>query len=356
MTYAVVSDLHCHNWSAFSTIGVGGINSRLQLIIDELWRAARELDAAGGTELIIAGDLFHVRGAIAPEVFNPVHQAIYEILDAFGDLRILAIPGNHDLASRETTELGNAMQTLDALKRFVVITSPYLATRADYNLLFIPWMSHPDKVMQELTATAVLMTKADLDKTDVFIHCGVNGVLTGMPDHGLDAPKLAALGFRRIFAGHYHNHKVMEGGKVISIGATTHHTWGDIGTRAGFLLVDDTTIEYRASHAPSFVEITGETDEDEIPLIVDGNYVRVRGMKLTDLEANALRTELIGMGAKGVSIEVARAVTSARSVPTKALSLDASVNAYIDDLAPDNIAEVKLEAAAILAKVRSVAE
>ena len=48
---------------------------------------------------------------------------------------------------------------------------------------------------------------------------------------------LAKLGFRRVFAGHYHHHCSFEDGKVWSIGATTHQTASDIGTKAGFLLV-----------------------------------------------------------------------------------------------------------------------
>src|SRR5260370_22414971 len=73
-------------------------------------------------KIIIAGDLFHTRGQMDPEVFNPVHDRICKLLgDGF---RFVAIPGNHDLKSKETTELGNAMQSLGKLPNFNVVTNP----------------------------------------------------------------------------------------------------------------------------------------------------------------------------------------------------------------------------------------
>src|SRR3954470_18937004 len=103
--YLLVSDLHCHSWSAFATRDADGVNSRLRIILKELERAAHVLKQARGSTIIIAGDLFHVRGQIDPEVFNPVYATIQRL--AKGGFEFFAIPGNHDLKSKDTSMLGN---------------------------------------------------------------------------------------------------------------------------------------------------------------------------------------------------------------------------------------------------------
>jgi DNA repair exonuclease SbcCD nuclease subunit len=349
--YALLSDLHCHNWSAFcGAPGPDGMNRRLGMILGEMRRAAGELKAAGGTTMVIAGDLFHQRGSIDPECFNPTFTAIEQI--AADGVEIIAIPGNHDLKGTEAHQLGNAMQKLDAVIGVEVVTQPKVFRGV--GVVMVPWIQKLDVLKKELQNLAD--TVEDHDQLDLVIHAGINGVIQGLPDHGLEAPWLASLGFRRVFAGHYHAHKVMEAGAVISIGSTTQQTWGDVGTKAGFLLVHPERIDFRASRAPSFVDIDAATPDEDVPLLVDGNYVRIRGMKLTDLQVKEMRTEFEKLGAKGVSFQVAREVATARTgaTATKGLSLDESVTKYIDSLSLPNAAVIQAEAQDVLATVRSV--
>lgn len=325
--YALVSDLHAHSWSQFGSTGPDGVNTRLMNILDELERAGAEVQAAGGDTIVIAGDLFHVRGSIAPEVFNPVAGYIKALRKR--GIKFIAIPGNHDLAGKETTELGNAFQSLAIKDLFEIATAP----RHLYDFALVPWQSTNDKLhaaIKEIIDTSGLRDY-DLAKMDLIIHAGIDGVLSNMPDHGLPAAALSAYGFRRVFAGHYHHHKDFGNG-VISIGASTHQTWSDVGTKAGFCLVYEDRVQWFASHAPSFVDFDDTTDLDDVPLIVAGNYVRVRGMKLSNSEIKALEGELKDMGALGVSFQVARETASTRSstgVPAPAMSLEASIAKYI---------------------------
>jgi DNA repair exonuclease SbcCD nuclease subunit len=370
--YLLVADIHAHAWSAFSKTDAGGLNSRLHIQLEELLRAADELIRRGGKLMIIAGDLFHVRGSVDPEVFNPVHAAMKSIINRGID--IIAIPGNHDLKGKETTKIGNSFQTMNAIIStseqygFEVITIPVVGD----NLAFIPWCSTKEKLQEAADDLVKQIGAEGLKYTDLIIHAGIDGVLPGVPAGGLPATKVASWGFKRVFAGHYHNHKVMEDGKVISIGATAHQTWSDIGTKAGYIFVYPDHIEWQASHAPEFVEITGEDDPEEIPLMVDGNYVRVRGMKLSDAEIIKYRKMLEDMGARGVSFQVAREAVVARegAVAGKASTIDESVDKFIDGLDPlvtfglaaatptyiaERIAAVKAECTDVLTHTRSIA-
>ena len=352
--YSLLSDLHCHNWSAYSSVDADGVNSRLRHILNEVERAAAETVKAGGKFMLIAGDVFHVRGQIAPEVMNSTIKTFDRV--AKMGIRVFVIPGNHDLSSKDTQELTNAAQALNMIDGVEVITKPTLVyLNGKEKVVMIPW--EPDN--KELTSKILeFMDKPNVNDHldwDLVLHAGIDDVFPNMPAHGLTAKQLAKWDYRRVFAGHYHNHKVMEEGKVISIGASTHQTFSDIGSKAGFLMVYDDKVEYRASHAPQFVEINEKTEEDDIPLIVNGNFVRVRDIPMNDVEIKNFRDELVKMGAKGVSIEVPRKVTTARTgTPrTKRLTLNNSINAFIDEKGYPEEAKLKAYCSKILADVQT---
>lgn len=292
--FGLISDTHNHNWTAFSSTDEYGINSRNKIILEETVRAAEEVKKAGGNLLVHAGDLFHVRGNIQPSVLNPTLRAYEHIIQDL-KMNVIMIPGNHDMEGRDSHKNTNAIEAL--AKVGVTVCNETLVTRG---LVLIPWRATIDQLKVDLMA---LEKNQGSEHRDLIIHAPVDNVIAGIPDHGLTAEWLGDLNFKRVFSGHYHNHKSFGNG-VYSIGATTHQTWGDVGSRAGFLLVDDDEVSYRASHAPSFIDLDfNETDEEDIPLIVDGNYVRVRLELKHESEINELRDYLVNeCGAVGVVI------------------------------------------------------
>jgi DNA repair exonuclease SbcCD nuclease subunit len=350
--YLLVSDIHAHKWSAFATIDGDGANSRLKAILSELERGAAELKKRGGNIMVIAGDLFHVRGSVDPEVFNLTHRCIRAILET--GVSIYAIPGNHDLAGRETTEIGNAFQSFDSLENFQVHGSIQFHDK----LAFIPWCASLALLRTQIAELKDWVQRCgeNTNELDLIIHAGIDGVLSGVPASGLTHEEIASWGFKRVFAGHYHHHLDF-GNSVYSIGALTHQTWSDIGTKAGFLFVYPDRVDYAASHAPSFIEITGDDAPEDIPMMVPGNYVRVRSMKLTEAEITKFRGELEGMGAAGVTFQVARETVTARAgaAATAGLTLDQSVDKFIDGMELEDKTPVKAMALDVLSTVRSVA-
>lgn len=335
MTYAIISDIHAHSFTLFSKTNSEGINSRLCIILDEMIRAAYALKAAGGRRMIIAGDILHTRGQIDPEVLNPLRETIEQILSM--DIDIDAIPGNHDLKSSETQEVSSSIQNLVQVSmtggQFRVFNEPTVSGA----LAFIPWRNTKEQLIRDLTdlAASVAPTHRQID---VFIHAGIDGVLSGMPAHGLTHVELGNFGFRRVFAGHYHNHKDFGNG-VVSIGATTHHNWGDIGTRAGFLLVNeaDGSFTFNRSEAPHFIDISGMTEED-IQLVAPGNYCRVRGSAMTNDEVKDLRQVLTDMGALGTSIEVPRVSSVTRATkPAGGVTIAQSIEAFVKASPPATV-------------------
>jgi len=318
--YGIVSDVHLHNWSAFSSVLPSGENERLRIILDELSHAVDTMVSAGCKRMYIAGDLFHVRGKITPSVMNPTLRMFEQLIKKI-DIRI--IPGNHDLESDESCELTNATQALSALG-CVVATEPMYFT--DDDVLMIPWepsLAKLKKTMKEL--------HTKYEPNAVIIHAPLNGVIPGIPDHGLESKELGGIGYKKVFCGHYHN-RTDFGNGVWSCGALTHQTWNDVNTNAGFLIVSGDDVEAYDGYAPRFVDYSESMSDAEAKLHCAGNYVRVKLGEATEKDIQIIR-ELVKSeyDAKAVMVHAQpMRTTSARTSSVKSgASLEVSVHDYV---------------------------
>jgi DNA repair exonuclease SbcCD nuclease subunit len=327
--FGIVSDQHFHEFSAFASTNANGVNTRLQYKLNELRRCADEVRKAGGNIIINAGDTFHTRGSLAPSVLNPVMDLHRELIAEGFEVHILA--GNHDLASKESNRLNSAVTALEGIGCHIK-NEPMLCSLAGKQMLFVPWIQNIAQLKSEIERMAIIATvETPLNEVTLIIHAPIDGVIPGLPDHGLSGEWLTDIGFQHVFSGHYHNHKEVVPNKVWSIGATTHQTWSDVGAKAGFLIVSDADVRWHASHAPSFVEIDGSTDPDEIALIVDGNFAKVRITSSKSSDVNAIKQFLTDSGALGVTVmSVPEVVISARASGT-VLKSGATLESSIDD-------------------------
>lgn len=343
--YGVVSDQHFHNWSAFSEVNNDGINSRLAASIAELFRCADTVKAAGGKTIINAGDTFHVRGSVAPSVFNPVMDAHQRLIEMGFEVLILA--GNHDIEHSQVSRLGNSVTALESVG-CRIINEPCLMDQK----AFVPWYSN----IKELKAHLESLGDSENHLRDLIIHAPIDGVICGLPDHGITSVYLANLGFKRVLSGHYHNHKDFGNG-VYSIGSTSHLTWSDVGSKAGFLIVHEDRVERFASHAPEFIDLDEDMDPDDVPLIVQGNFVRAKVSTTKTQEINELRSWLMDdCGARGVVINSVKAATKARTGSvahsvTAGASIEASISAYVKGQSFANADKVQIECQKILSEV-----
>lgn len=350
--YGLLSDIHGHEWSAFSTTETDGMNSRLKIIIKEIIRAAHEIHDSGGRKMILAGDTFHVRGKVSPKVLNPMLECFEEITKMGID--VIAIPGNHDLESNDADELSNMAQALTKVG-VDMCNKPTSFMAGLTRVVVIPYIHEIEclKTTIEESLEKVNKSNPDESKIDLIIHAPVDGVIKGLPDHGLTPEYLAELDCDRVFAGHYHNH-VDFGNGVYSIGATTHQTWGDTNSRAGFLLVDSTSVNYRASHAPKFVTIDEDTDPDDIPLIADGNYIRMTVETTDEDDLRTVRDYLKECGAKGVVLNVVRhsaSVARTDAISSSGTTLAVSVAEFIKAKEYEDVEELSKLCDEILTEV-----
>lgn len=339
--YGIVSDVHLNDWNMFATVDKFGRNTRLMGTISELNRGCNTLLEKGGETMICAGDWFHKRGSVSPEVFNPVRDFITKSVQQ--GIKWRGITGNHDLASRESVELQSSVAMLNGIEGFEF--SHGVTFIEECGVVLFPWIDNPVKYREAIAKWAE-ENPGIASKSDLICHVGIDGTLRNMPDHGVSVEFFKKLPFKRVFSGHYHQHKDFGDG-VYSIGATTHQTWGDVGTKAGFLIVEERTVKFHASHQPRFVVIDSDTPEEDIALEADGNYVQMKIGSATNKQIQEARKLLQDKGAKGVSIVASAAKTTERLTSVSSLSsIDDSVSEYcktndMTDIAPDCIAILK---------------
>lgn len=299
--YALASDIHMHNWTAFSFALPNGTNNRLCMLRDELQRMCTELISQGGDTLRLAGDIFHVRGSIAPSVLNVFTEFVVWARDH--GIKIEIIAGNHDLEGKHSESIGNAVMSLANFEHVTVIEKPRINHQDE--VVMVPWIDNLDELRKTLTlqAAAIMADGKHPAKYDLIIHAPLNGVIAGLPDKGLTTSELQALGFKRVFAGHYHNHKELAPNfAVTSIGALAHHTWSDVGSKAGHLIVTENDVVWRKSHCPDFIDLSEAETEDEAILLADGNYVRIQVADAKTAVIEEARQKLLDAGARGVVI------------------------------------------------------
>lgn len=361
--YGLCADTHFHNWSLFSNIDEDGENSRLRAMLQEFRRLCEATKKAGGKRVYLAGDTFHVRGSIKPSVMNPVVSEFIDCATIY-DLQIRIMPGNHDLEGAEVTWTGNSTipmshSTCDDEPEVTVIQEPTFFE--DDMVAMIPWQNTRAGLQAAIAEMQNQITSEghDVSDVDLHLHTGINGVIIGMPDHGYAPEELAKTGFKRVFCGHYHNHKVFEVDdcKVVSIGALTHQTWGDVSTIAGWILVEGNDFEQFEAKTPKFMDLDDSYEIEDYA----GNYVRVRGIQLDEGEIRELKNTLEEAGAKGVVVHaVAKSKVTTRSGNSagKAVRMEQSINDWVSS--NDDIPKTKSEAVArraldVLSKARSVA-
>lgn len=352
--YGLVADLHLHNWQSFSKSLADGRNDRLVALHDEINRCAHEVFKAGGNIIYIAGDVFHVRGSIAPSVLNPTLDVTRNLIGLGIEFRI--IPGNHDLEGKHSTRLGSAVTALESVGCTVCDRKSTFVIPNEQDVVCFPWHDNVGELKAQMTNSANELGSS-ARQFDAIIHAPVDGTLVGIPAHGISPEYLASLGFKRVFAGHYHHHKDFGNG-VYSIGALSHHTWSDVGTKAGFLIVSESEVKWFKAHTPEFVDLSAAENDTEAEILAEGNFVRAR-MGAGDPKAvAAMREWMEKSGAAGIVIQVIKDAVKTREggvahTVKAGASIEASIAAYIESIKFPNAARLQLECQKIMAEVEA---
>lgn len=346
MKVLVVSDTHFHNWTQFSHIKENGVNSRLENDLTEFARICDEAKAEGCEGFIHCGDLFHVKGKIETTVLTSVLATLErEISSKFSYAMFLT--GNHDIEFSDSRKwagnalmIGNWLAERSLLAGMRTNTLSYGKTLSTIepkpdDSLFLAW--HKD--IARWKKAFKLITYLDKVKF-VFTHAPIDGVVPGVPEGGISQDFLDSIGFKgKIFAGHYHNHKEVSL-QLISVGAFTHHSWSDVGSKAGYLILDTLSGEYefRETKTPKFVDLDTikVASAEEYSALCAGNYVRltVEGELEKAKQIQDEIKEVLGAKAVLVNLKAKKPETVRASALGEITSnpLEKTISNYLDEV------------------------
>lgn len=293
-----VSDIHFHAYKAHSSL-VDGVNSRLLHQVDA-WKQAVGAGTAEGCRLmLVAGDVFEVRGSIRPSVYNRVSGLIVDALAAGFDIGMIS--GNHDMEHLEAGE--SALDSWDYLKhrngsgtrRCRVFKHPAVHRMAGYRVLGIPYMPDTEafkKTFRKLSAAA----GPDI----TVIHQGVDSFNTGNepPSTGLTAEWLEDNNPGMVLCGHYHRPGLSKRGRVVNVGALVQHRFSDEGDDRGCWVLTGREAKFVRIESPRFVTFRDGRESADYR----GAFVRICAKN--EEQARRFRKKAEAAGALSVAVEI----------------------------------------------------
>lgn len=261
----IISDLHAHPWTAFSS-GDGFNNSRfLQTlkVLDDSLSKAEEL----GCPWIFAGDLVHTAGY----GLNVVLSGVVNVLRRHKKVEKVAVWGNHDargVGGRITLEQTVWGSILPAVPKLSVL--------------------HPEN-SQSINLDGITVAGEGYQPRASFLNYGPGGDLGifhqtvqgtrtphGVILEGIDPEELAKR-YEFSIVGHVHHSQFFSQGILVP-GSPEHHNFGDLGDH-GWWILDytrgtDAHLTFIPGGSPEF-----RTVEDPAEIKDDGNFYRVTDVR-----------------------------------------------------------------------------
>jgi DNA repair exonuclease SbcCD nuclease subunit len=330
-----------------------GRQSRLQDCLDVLDATANLVDDIDAQHRLFIGDMFHIRGRLAPSFLNPVVEHFRIVhhgdwTERGADFTDWLIPGNHDMENRVAGE--NALQLLRSENVRVLDSygiTPMTGGVGDDAIL--GWVSYdPDVKTMKNNIKAVAAMRRTLPPSDrikpgIFIvHHGIDGSMPNIPDCGIGTADLPTEDFDWCFCGDYHMHSELVSGKAWMVGAPMHHNFGDAGQKRGWMTLDTVTREVafvENERSPKFValdKLTPYTGD------IKGNFFRLRHDNEAELNEWADKVE--ARGARAVQKELVRDWKAIeRSEVEMSMTTEQMFKAWLKDEEVGDLDKTKIE-------------
>lgn len=303
--YLVIADPHFHAYKNHSRL-INGVNSRLL----DIGMAFEEAVAKGIEEkcshMLIAGDVFHVRGVIRPSTFCYVHGLLEE---ATKHMQVFITPGNHDMENYR-----GGSTSVDTFKKIDVVFVDSCPSQWG-DLLLIPYIHDHDEFKR-------VFKKTSFGCKVVVIHQGIDDFRGTklIPETGLTVEWLEEHTDAWVVSGHYHKPKLKR--KCLSPGSLIQHNFGDEGSDKGFWILDsdNNKCAFHKTTYPEFLTIQAETIDD-LPSDLDNKIVRIKTKNIKGVDD--MRQTAIDRGAIDVVAVLEREFKTAHE---QVITIDSPAN------------------------------
>lgn len=321
MNIVLCADVHAHNYSAFSQPDSITGNSRLTKVILALNEVIEYASTSPSQveEIVILGDLFHMRGVISAQVFRAVYETI-----AASPVNVTIIAGNHDQANKLGT-----LTSLTGLRKVAnVIESPIEAG----GILYLPFRESAED------------TKLAIDNRKgakyLLGHLGVMGASIGTeeytPKEQLFIQDFPLEELDCVLLGHYHKQQFVQGNnKVMYLGSLLQKTFEDFDQKKGFWELDTDTGEKKfiATNQPEFIviKVTSTRDLKMFNRVYkESNYYKL-------VSSIAIPKAVSKLPNVVISKFSASRETEQRIKGIESMSQEDILRAYVEKLGPNNI-------------------
>lgn len=192
-----------------------------------------EIDRRGIQYIIHLGDVFDRRKFVN---FNTLREAKRVFFDELvkRKIRLYAIPGNHDVAYKNTNELNSLDLLLESYGNIDVYHFPTTMKFDNRKIGLVPWING------ENYDKSVNFIKNNSHVDLLAGHFDIQGVemLKGIKsDEGFSQSFFSD--YKQVISGHYHTPSV--NGNIWYPGSQYEFTWADYGQDKGFLIYDTNT-------------------------------------------------------------------------------------------------------------------
>jgi len=268
-----------------------GLRNSSDVFIDYTEKFFRDVffpycDKNGIKDIIHLGDFYDHRKFVNYKVLHRSRKMLLEPAAERG-IKMMIIPGNHDVYFRNTNELCGLREVLGYYKDNVYICmNPLVANMDGLDIGFLPWVT-VDNYAKSLdfinTCKApVLMSHLELKGFEM---------MKGMPvaAHGMDATMFAR--FEMVLSGHYHTKSSKD--NIHYLGTQYEQTWADADDPKFFHVLDTQTRELTAIQNTNSIFnrfVYNDTIYDKPQDVIDkckfdraaGSFVKVIVAKKTD--------------------------------------------------------------------------
>lgn len=210
--------------------------------------AIKKAKALGLKYVYHAGDIFHSRKSQSTDL----QEWFNFILDLFhdNDLILRAIPGNHDKTSyREIKSFLSAFKHHPGFQ--LIETTKSFDVGKGIQVHMIPYFD--DDLYVQLVDRANRDNKFG-QKNILITHIGVNGARASANKTVASADVTVDIfaPFDKVLIGHYHDYSELNEGKIVYIGSTHQHNFGEDKRKGLTIVYDDFSLEQETLGTPEY--------------------------------------------------------------------------------------------------------
>lgn len=233
-------------------------------------------------KILHLGDYFEHRKYVSFKALDHNYNCFISKLYEY-DIHMDIIPGNHDVAYKNTNGLNSLQQILSKYEdRIHIHMDPTVVNYDGLDVALLPWMckENEDECIQFINTAAAPILMGHLELGGFQYMAGAN-----IKSHGMDKKMFDR--YEAVYSGHYHTKSTQE--NITYLGTQYELTWSDAGDPKHFHVLDTETRDLLPIRNTNVLFQKIFYDGDDEPTIareqIEGTYIKVIVTNKKDLYA-----------------------------------------------------------------------